>query len=152
MQIWLLTHSEEFKKTTGTGKLVKEVLNNECGIIEWSRVIPSKTILDLSPENTLLIYLCENEELKHHHDSEITVKNIIIIDGTWQQARKIYNQSPYLKRFKHYEIADIKSVYSKRRNQKITGLCTAEVAIQLLAKFQHPATLTLLDKFTEFNR
>ena len=152
MQIWLLTHSEELKKTTGTGKLVKDVLNSECEIIEWSRVTPSKAILNLSPENTLLIYLCENEQLKHNKDSKRMIENIIVIDGTWQQARKMYNQSPYLKQFKHYEIADIKSVYSKRRNQKNTGLCTAEVVIHLLAKYQHPATTTLLNKFTEFNR
>jgi len=151
MKIWLLTHSEELKKTTGTGALVKEALNNECEIVKWSRVMPSKAILNLSPDETLLIYPCKNDEIKHN-DKELTVKNIIIIDGTWQQAQKMYNQSPYLKQFKHVEIKGIKSTYSKRRNQKNTGLCTAEVAIHLLARYEHPATSTLLDRFTEFNR
>jgi DTW domain-containing protein len=152
MKIWLLTHSEELKKTTGTGKLVKDVLNNQCEIVIWSRVAPCKAILDLPPANTLLIYLCENVEHTYHSDDPLIVDNIIILDGTWQQARKMYNQSPYLKQFKHYEIEDTQSVYKKRRNQKSQGLCTAEVAIHLLEKYQHPATSALFDKFMQFNQ
>jgi DTW domain-containing protein YfiP len=152
MKIWLLTHSEELKKTSGTGKLVKEVLNDECEVIVWSRVSPSVDILNLSPNNTLLIYLCENEQQRFCDDISQPISDIIIIDGTWQQARKIYNQSPYLQKFKHYEIQGAKSVYSKRRNQKDTGLCTAEVAIQLLTKYKHPAASVLSNRFTEFNQ
>ncbi|WP_421849014.1 DTW domain-containing protein [Marinomonas sp.] len=152
MKIWLVTHSEELKKATGTGKLVKEALDSECEIIVWSRVAPSEAILELTPSNTLLIYLCENEQQRHCGDITRSIDNIIIIDGTWQQARKIYNQSPYLQKFKHREIQGVKSVYSKRRNQKNIGLCTAEVAIHLLTEYEHPAASVLSNRFTEFNQ
>ncbi|MBU0791662.1 MAG: DTW domain-containing protein, partial [Gammaproteobacteria bacterium] len=81
MKIWLLTHSEELKKASGTGKLVKEVLESECEIIVWSRVAPSEAILKLSPSDTLLIYLCENEQQRHCGDIAHSIGNIIIIDG-----------------------------------------------------------------------
>lgn len=152
MKIWLITHSEELKKNSGTGKIVKEVLGDECEIVVWSRVAPNETILKLSPSNTLLIYLCENEQQRHCGDITQSIDSIIIIDGTWQQARKIYNQSPYLQKFKHYEVQGVKSVYSKRRNQKDIGLCTAEVVIHLLSEYQHPAVTMLSNRFTEFNQ
>lgn len=152
MKIWLLTHTEELKKASGTGKLVKDALKSECEIVEWSRVSPEQAILDLSPTNTLLIYPSEGEQNTLSTTPPINTDNVIIIDGTWQQARKIYNRSPYLKKFQHYEIKDATSLYSKRRNQKNTGLCTAEVAIHILIEYQHPAAETLSKQFFEFNQ
>ncbi|WP_258546982.1 DTW domain-containing protein [Marinomonas rhizomae] len=152
VKIWLITHSEELKKASGTGKLVKDILSDECEIIVWSRVSPNADILKLPPSNTLLIYLCENEQQRFCDDMTQSIHNIIIIDGTWQQARKIYNKSPYLQKFKHYEIQGVESAYSKRRNQKNIGLCTAEVTIHLLAKYKHSAAPLLSNKFIEFNQ
>lgn len=153
MKIWLLTHTEELKKATGTGQLVKNALGNDCEIIKWSRVSPEQAILDLPPANTLLIYPYEKDQ---NTLSVITPQpsfdNVIIIDGTWQQARKIYNRSPYLKKFQHYEIKGVTSAYSKRRNQKNTGLCTAEVVIHILTECQHPVAGKLSNQFCEFNQ
>lgn len=151
MKVWLLTHSEELKKTTGTGALVKHALGTECEIIEWSRLLPNEAITNLSPKDTILIYPCNTEESSFSHNN-VTAKNIIIIDGTWQQARKIYNQSPYLKTLPHREIKGVKSIYSKRRNQKSTGLCTAEVTIHILTEQKHPAAPNLMNAFLEFNQ
>ncbi|RCW94378.1 tRNA-uridine aminocarboxypropyltransferase [Marinomonas foliarum] len=152
MIIWLLTHSEELKKKTGTGKLVEEIMGSDCKVITWSRVDPSQDIVNLSPDNSLLIYPNNNVDSAPSNTKLLNIENIIVIDGTWQQARKMYNQSPYLKKFTHYEIKDIKSVYSKRRNQKTTGLCTAEVAIHLLNEYNHPLAPILQSRFTEFNQ
>ncbi|MBJ7538273.1 DTW domain-containing protein [Marinomonas transparens] len=152
MKIWLLTHSEELKKINGTGQLVKQALKEECTIIEWSRVSPSKDILALPTNNTLLVYLCENAQSSLTRESVNKIENIILIDGTWQQARKIHNHSPYLKRFPYYEIQGEQSIYSKRRNQKKIGLCTAEVAIHFLKLHQHSKTDALIESFSEFNQ
>ncbi len=60
-------------------------------------------------------------------------KNYIIIDGTWQQAQKIYNRSPYLKALPAVKIPVNKpSAYHLRRNQRAGCLCTAECAIEIL--------------------
>lgn len=152
MNIWLLTHSEEIKKTTGTGTLVKEILNDDCHLMVWSRVEPNAAVLRLSPLDTVLVYPHMTHCTKTVSVANKAIKNVLILDGTWQQARKMYNQSPYLQRFDHYEIQGLRSTYSKRRNQKDTGLCTAEVAIHILMEQQHPAAPALVDRFAEFNQ
>lgn len=151
MKIWLLTHSEEKKKKTGTGKLVKETLEEECNIIEWSRISPNEDIINLNINNTLLLYPQEDSNEKASNNMQ-EVDNIIILDGTWQQARKMYNQSPYLKSFLHYEIEGKVSKYTKRRNQKKMGLCTAEAVIHLLEQKGHTKMLSLKNRFDDFNK
>ncbi|SBS26696.1 DTW domain protein [Marinomonas spartinae] len=150
MKIWLLTHSEETKKKTGTGKLVKEALADECNIVEWSRVLPNKEILNLDISNTILLY--PQEESTQESTSLKDIDNVIILDGTWQQARKMYNQSPYLKSFPHYEIQGKVSEYTKRRNQKNMGLCTAETVIHLLQQKGHNKAINLKNRFDDFNK
>ncbi|AEF53743.1 tRNA-uridine aminocarboxypropyltransferase [Marinomonas posidonica] len=152
MKLWLITHSEELKKSSGTGKLVKEALQQDCEIIEWSRVDPHPAILALNKQDTLLIYPIDQTQKQSSHSLYTPIKHLIILDGTWQQARKIYNRSPYLHDFTHHEIQNSQSTYSKRRNQKQTGLCTAEVAIHLLTEYQHPATSKLQQAYTNFNQ
>ncbi len=152
MKIWLLTHSEELKKTSATGPLVKQELGAECSIITWSRVCPAKEIIELPKEKTILVYLTDELSKQANEADALNAEHIILIDGTWQQARKMYNQSPYLHELKHYQIKGEKSVFQKRRNQKDFGLCTAEVALHFLKKRQHPKLLPLQYSFNEFNQ
>ncbi|REG82997.1 DTW domain-containing protein [Marinomonas pollencensis] len=152
MKIWLLTHSEELKKESGTGKLVKSALADQCHVIVWARKEPDPQILALDPLNTAIVYLKTPTSPRLEKDQVCDIQNIIILDGTWQQARKMYNQSPYLARFPHYEIQGENSVYTKRRNQKESGLCTAEVAIHLLKEANDPQAAALQQSFLTFNQ
>ncbi|BFM49430.1 tRNA-uridine aminocarboxypropyltransferase [Marinomonas sp. THO17] len=151
MKVWLVTHSEELKKSTGTGRLVKSALKEECEIIEWSRVEPNPTLLALDPQQTILVYPNQGKQIVNL-ENDAYIKNIILIDGTWQQAKKMYNHSPYLQHFSHLTIEGIQSTYRKRRNQKSTGLCTAESVIYLLEKFKHPAKISLQTMYDNFNQ
>ncbi len=139
MHIWLLTHPEEFKKQNGTRKLVIQTLPHLTTALTWQRTAPSVELTGLPVERTLLIYPesdltlvsteCSNDATQQ------TIEHIILIDGTWQQARKIYNRSPYLHRFKKFEIKGQQSIFTRRRNQIKNGLCTAESVIYLLKTF-----------------
>ncbi|MCJ8269954.1 MAG: DTW domain-containing protein, partial [Psychrosphaera sp.] len=61
------------------------------------------------------------------------IDHLIILDGTWQEARKIYNKSDYLKQAKWFSFEQsAASRYNLRRNQVAGGLCTAECAIEVL--------------------
>jgi DTW domain-containing protein YfiP len=63
----------------------------------------------------------------------VLVEHVIILDGTWQEARKIYNKSPYLKQAKWFSFNHSgPSRYNLRRNQVSDGLCSAECAIEVL--------------------
>lgn len=150
MKIWLLTHSEELKKLSGTGKIVKNILRDKCEILVWDRTKPNEQISELSPSNTILVYQHQNDTQQYNEEEFQRIENAIIIDGTWQQAKKIYNHSPYLKKFCHYEISGLQSNYKKRRNQKVGGLSTAEVAIHLIEQTQLKSEL--LNEFNNFNQ
>ncbi|GAB3478529.1 DTW domain-containing protein [Marinomonas epiphytica] len=152
MKIWLLTHSEERKKASGTGKLVKAQLAKNCDIIEWSRTQPNSTLANLPAEDTVLIYLDNETSPEHQKIQAKLAKHVIIIDATWQQAKKIFNRTPYLHKFQRYQIRDAHSQYSKRRNQVEGGLCTAETAIHMMALKGHPQTDALQAAFDTFNQ
>jgi len=136
MKLVLLTHSRETQKASNTGQLVhKHVANTQ--IIIWQRTHPDPSLLEIiKAGNTALLYPEGNET----HSSFMTpddFENFILIDSTWQEARKIYNRSPYLQQLPCIQLAvKQSSSYTLRRNQLEGGLCTAECAIELLRNKQ----------------
>jgi len=130
MQIILLTHSREVSKKTNTGQLVQKLIPGTQTII-WQRTQPDENILKLiASEKIALIYpVKDGEPTANINDFE----NFILIDSTWQEARKIFNRSPYLQNLPRIEIIPEKpSAYQLRRNQAEGGLCTAECVAELL--------------------
>ena len=128
MQLILLTHSREVVKPTNTGQLIEPCYKNTRTII-WERVSPDPILLEVVRQNTALVYPSENAI--PINDSPV-YDNYILIDSTWQEARKIYNHSPYLQQLPCIELQSSKqSKYNLRRNQRDGGLCTAECALHL---------------------
>lgn len=156
MQFILLTHAREFVKKSATGPIVKQVLAHQCSILEWSRTAPDNMLTKGIEQNkTLLIYPEAKGSIRFDIETQdlSTFDTFVILDGTWQEARKIYNRSPYLHPLTHYALeVDYCSRYSLRRNQKNTGLCTAEVVIELLKQRHHYEQAVKLEAaFTRFN-
>ena len=135
MHIWLLTHSEELKKRNGTGQIVKAQLPQACTVVVWKRTEPDQQLTGLPLDKTLLIYPTAEPDYPDSDSEPLTIsqaEHVILLDGTWQQARKMYNRTEYLKRFQHYAIPNQQSTFQRRRNQLDGGLCTAETAAYLL--------------------
>ncbi|MFT5219715.1 MAG: DTW domain-containing protein YfiP [Planctomycetota bacterium] len=131
MNIFLLTHQREGNKKTNTGSLVVDVLGEMAQLVVWDRVTPDPELLRTIAEGSIaLLYpSADSQPVSEASDYQ----NYIIIDGTWQEAQKIYNRSPYLKGLPAVKIpANAVSAYKLRRNQREGGLCTAECAIELL--------------------
>ncbi|MBI9099406.1 MAG: DTW domain-containing protein [Spirochaetaceae bacterium] len=131
MKIFLLTHEKEFKRHSNTGNVVARVLGPMAEQLLWQRKNPSKTILETIDCNDTVLLFNNSED---NCISDIShFENFIILDGTWQEAGKIYNKSPYLKEMKSFTFKTCnKSQYNLRRNQKEWGLCTAECVIEIL--------------------
>jgi len=149
MQIILLTHSREVSKKTNTGQLVQQLIPHTQTII-WQRTQPDKKLLQLiNTGKTALVYPSDEEvNSAVNYDFE----NYILIDGTWQEARKIYNRSPYLQNLTRLSLTNhSQSKYTLRRNQLEDGLCTAECAIELLlAKGKNELANELQSSFSRF--
>ncbi|MBM7072648.1 DTW domain-containing protein [Shewanella sp. 202IG2-18] len=131
MNIILLTHEREVSKKTNTGVLVSDVLGENARVVVWERKNPDPELLaQIENGKVALLYPTEYSEVV---SAETDFDSYIVLDGTWQEAQKIYNKSAYLKDLPKVKIeTSTKSIYQLRRNQKPNGLCTAECVIELL--------------------
>ncbi|WP_346837065.1 tRNA-uridine aminocarboxypropyltransferase [Microbulbifer sp. SAOS-129_SWC] len=130
MKITLLTHERELQRKTNTGALALQHCGGLVERVVWARREPDTDLVGaLERGEAVLVYPagdCEPAPLQDF-------SRVILIDATWQEARKIYNRSPYLKAAPKAAIDPAAgSSYRLRRNQPQGGLCTAECVIEIL--------------------
>ncbi len=131
MKITLLTHFKEFEKRSNTGRLVVDVLGDAAEQVCWDRMNPPDRLLEeIAGGGVALIYPGSMDETG---DDFTGIHRVVLIDGTWHEARKIHQRSPYLQNIRRICLSTgEKSVYNLRKNQKEFGLCTAECVIEVL--------------------
>jgi DTW domain-containing protein YfiP len=133
VKITLLTHFKELEKRSNTGRLVLEVLGDSAEQVRWDRMNPpARLVEEIEAGGVALVYPGAMDE----NGEDLTgIENFIIIDGTWHEARKIHQRSPYLQKVRRICLkTSEKSRYNLRKNQKESGLCTAECVIEILNK------------------
>jgi DTW domain-containing protein YfiP len=131
MKFTLLTHTREFEKPSNTGKLVKEILGDAAEQVRWDRMQPpARLVEEIDAGGVALIYPGAADEAA----GDLTgIRQVILIDGTWQEARRIHQRSPYLRNARRVSLRSAgKSQYNLRKNQKAAGLCTAECVVEIL--------------------
>jgi DTW domain-containing protein YfiP len=133
MKFTLLTHSKEFDKRSNTGRVVVDVLGETAEQVRWDRLHPPVRLLgEIEAGGVALVYPGAADET----GADLTgISQVILIDGTWQEARRIHQRSPYLHKLRRICLKTAeKSVYNLRKNQKESGLCTAECVIEILRR------------------
>lgn len=181
MKIYLLTHQRERDRPTNTGQIALQMFPTEVELILWDRVAPYQPLVDLINNQQVCLLYPDAPKLQlvssqvssaapvnqfdsldylngkfNNSKSQCSndVSGFIIIDATWQEARKIYNRSDYLKKIKKFSInVEKKSEYRLRRNQPVGSLCTIECIIQLFTMTgDHSKAKSLSRAFMEFNQ
>jgi DTW domain-containing protein len=133
MKFTLLTHAKEFGKRSNTGRVVVDVLEEAAEQVRWDRLQPPVRLLEeIEAGGVALVY----PGASNATDDDLTgISQVILIDSTWHEARKIHQRSPYLHRLRRICLKPAeKSVYNLRKNQKESGLCTAECVIEILRR------------------
>ncbi|GAA4652332.1 tRNA-uridine aminocarboxypropyltransferase [Kistimonas scapharcae] len=161
---WLLMHENEQAKATNTGYLLAGSVAGGY-IAKWSRVEPDKTLLSLLSDSRYYPILVFPSAYARYHDSDAVlvssgsipqdkVPAFILIDATWQQARKMYNHSPYFHGLPVLDLgSECISEYQLRRVRHEAHLCTAESAIEALRWLgDTPASEQLHTCFSLFNQ
>ncbi|WKA12454.1 hypothetical protein VitviT2T_029833 [Vitis vinifera] len=101
------------------------------------------------PPGSVLLFPSEKSVAVEEIDFE--VKNLIVLDGTWAKAKRMYNENPWLKLLPHLKLEVEKmSLYSEVRHQPKAGyLSTIEsIVYSLKAVGDNPEGLDgLLDVF-----
>ncbi|MGS0692355.1 DTW domain-containing protein [Shewanella sp. 0m-8] len=175
MHVILLTHEREAIRPTNTGNIALQQFPEYCQRIMWSRVTPSQFLLDKLTESTtaLLFPEVDSAALSQDEGSVNTAvessasqcrasrntdkvlkwpETVVILDATWQEARKMLRQSPYLKTANTFSLSDTPdSQFNLRRNQVEGGLCTLECIIELFKQAEMTDEAQLLtERFIDF--
>nr|WP_255555721.1 DTW domain-containing protein [Enterovibrio paralichthyis] len=141
VRIELLMHETEAQRSTNTGQLLENALPH-CRRHLWQRKAPPAALLTLLADPAAEPYLVfpgedasELEDIIARPRSKPQAKPVhfIIVDATWQQARKMLRQSPWLQDVPTVKLPEgLVTGYTLRRNQPDGSLCTCEVGIALL--------------------
>ncbi|CAE6920930.1 hypothetical protein ACOMICROBIO_FLGHMIGD_02754 [Vibrio sp. B1FLJ16] len=137
----LLMHPNEVSRDTNTGKLLQQCRLNVEQII-WDRKQPPQELMERLEDSELypvLLFPGEEsltlENVKQLSKQQNRQPLFIILDATWQEARKMINKSHWLKNVPLMGlVTQGESDYQLRRNQQQGNLCTFEVAAQLLGQ------------------
>lgn len=149
MQFVLITHERELPKPSNTGQLLLAAEGVGVRQIIWARKEPDAQLLAAIEQGRVVLvypllgvegYRLTCLEEKDHHSCGNQLAGLLpdnpviaLIDATWQQAQKMFNQSAYLHAIPRLELQrERPSQFWLRRNQKATGLCTVECAIEVL--------------------
>lgn len=166
MKIILLTHPRELERANNTGALALAVAgeknaekNTAVQRVIWDRVNPDRDLIKLLEQpNSALVYPDSEigaEQVDCQQPLDISkCETFVLLDATWQEARKMVNRSAYLKAARRVGLQPAQvSQYRRRRNQKAGGLCTAECVIEILqSKGRAALAAELLALFQEFNQ
>ncbi|MGR2664544.1 tRNA-uridine aminocarboxypropyltransferase [Vibrio campbellii] len=137
--LMLLMHPNELTRDTNTGKLLAQCQLNVSQVV-WDRKTPPAELLETLANPSLLpVLLFPSEEslaleqVQQQSTEQGRQPLYIIVDATWQEARKMINKSRWLEGIAMMGLAtQADSQYQLRRNQQEGNLCTFEVAAQLL--------------------
>lgn len=147
-EFWLLMHPDEQHKPTNTGRLIADCLAR-TRIFTWHRKEPPAGFVELCQNPTyapMLVFPAPPERYEERLIELPLVINragpgeakgptpvFILLDGTWQQAGKMFRLTHYLQTLPVLSLSpNYRSAYRLRRAAHAGQLCTAEVAAELL--------------------
>ena len=128
-------HDVEPLKPSNTGWLIADVLS-DTQAFSWSRVEVDPALIALLDDPQFQPYIVFPGEFVEPQRVTLQVAPapgkrplFILLDATWNEARKMFRKSPYLDRFPVLSLtSDQLSRYKLRRSKRDDHFCTAEVA------------------------
>ncbi|KAL5697500.1 hypothetical protein ACHQM5_028633 [Ranunculus cassubicifolius] len=114
----LLLDTQIGKDAVFNGFVVKKLHNNQINgkyefqeTEEYNIVVPPRSVLLFPTKNSIQV-----------EDVDFEVKNLIVLDGTWAKARRMYYENPWLKLLPHLKLDMSKvSLYKEVRLQPKVG-------------------------------
>lgn len=128
-QYGILFHPLELHKRTSTGRLLHRLSNTRGQT--WHRLKNEQMQQQFGSYK--LVYPAVDEQTSIQLDKPAANDQLLILDGTWQQAQKMIRQSSWLNTLPRVSIeVEAPSLYNLRRNQKQQGLSTLEALAHCL--------------------
>lgn len=158
LQLSLLMHDNEWSRDTNTGRWLTATLP-DCQAFSWSRVEPNAALkARIADPGHYSVLVYPGEPSLRVEDALAQARalhrkpHFILLDGTWQEAKKMERKSPWLKDLPRVTLSPQQlSQYRLRRNQSDGHLCTLEVGCELLrALDEAPQADALAAFFAQF--
>ncbi|RTZ13816.1 DTW domain-containing protein [Vibrio aquaticus] len=137
----LLIHENEQNRETNTGQWLLKSMPSTTSVHIWQRKSPCPKLVALLENPRYQAYLLfpgdESIEVTRacaKAGETQTLPLFIVLDGTWQEAKKMLRKSPWLQSIPLAHVTPSKtSNYQLRRNQEEGHLCTLEVGCEVLS-------------------
>lgn len=151
----LLMHENELSRDTNTGQWLLAALPSSSQHI-WQRKAPCPALLTLLSDPNYQPYLlfpgeesisvCQAKRCTTDRTRQTPL--FLILDGTWQEAKKMLRKSPWLQALPLVHINPTQaSQYQLRRNQSEGHLCTLEVGAEVIRELGEEAQAERLLQF-----
>jgi hypothetical protein len=143
-------------KPSNTGWLIADVVTDTFAY-GWARTEVTPELLTLLSDPQWQPYVvfprefADDARVVHDiaHDRQKRAL-FILLDGTWDEARKMFRKSPYLQNFPVLSLQPEQlSRYQLRRAQSAAHLCTAEVGALCLHLANEPQAAEALQAYFE---
>lgn len=159
VEVVILQHPSEVKQSKGSVTLLQGSLQN-CRVLigevfennaDYQKLFKQK-------DDTALLYPSDKARLisqKDQNNDKQAIKRIILLDGTWKKAYRMYMSNPELHSLTHIQLpADILSHYQVRITTKKGALSTLEAVCHTLSQLEDNDIKyqTLLSRFKTFNQ
>ncbi len=139
----LVMYDDEVLKPSNTGRLIADKVEDTYAYI-WSRTAPNPKMLALIADEQwqpFVVFPAQYAQPERVVNQPVVVEGkrplFILIDGTWQEAKKIFRKSTWLANFPVLSISPTAlSQYQVREAKGKDQLATAEVAAMVLALAQ----------------
>ncbi|CAI6345470.1 unnamed protein product [Macrosiphum euphorbiae] len=136
-RIILLQHPAEEKRSLRTAPMLTLGLAEESCVVYKGKKFPTKKHVGLwdilSSKQSVLLYPSKKAMDIVDLPKETELHNLIILDGTWPQAKAIYNNTPLLQSMIHVKLMHKYESHYIIRTQPTDGcLSTLETAIEAL--------------------
>lgn len=152
----LLTSPKEFTRPSNTGRLLKLINPEQTEILAWERKPePDSRLSQLAQtRGVCLVYPAPLGHPRRIERPTYPAPVLILLDGTWQEALKMYRKSEYLSHMPLLSLPDtVESTYRLRENQLPSALCTIEAAAICLELNAENASAQLIQQtFETFQR
>jgi len=148
-RIVVLQHPSESRHAKNTARIISLVIpDTETVVGETAGDFRDVRNRFQSDPTAIVLYPAAiSTPLKESVDRE-TINTIIIIDGTWRKAKKIWLSNPWLHTMRVCDINDANSsLYNIRSGSNPNGLASIEAAAFALSQLEEASTKPLLEAF-----
>ena len=155
----LIMSPDEIFKPSNTGHLIADVVR-DTSVFKWSRTQPDAELLRIIRDDKYQPFIVFPEQYVEDKTRVVTdldsgtnvnkIPLLILLDGSWREARRMFRKSDYLSHLPVISIAPEKlSAYMMRNSRNENHLSTAEVTSIVLHQIGDEASGQVLQLWFE---